>query len=254
MAFDDTNRSQRELITRLVQNLASADFAPRFTVTPLEGASYSVGLKGVGGATDIEIVSENDHFEKLRDSGYVSMVPSGSGYIGGLTAKAYEEIKTLEVAPSVFGFVPANDHEGSFDDELLERIAARSERLLRDLRKNFELYRRQAFLSFIWTLVISTVGMILLSTGVGLSLAGKASTVNLASISGVLTEFLAAVFFRQATAARNAQDRCQQALLERQRILDLVEFTRFISDENTRDAVTQDLIRSFVLGNVSPQH
>jgi hypothetical protein len=249
MAFDDLNIDEQELIADLVEHLSSGDFSPRFAITPMGGARCAINLKGVGGAADVEIVvSQSGHVETLKDAGYLSIVRSEPGYVGELSARAYEAYKSVESSPAVFGLIPMGNHVSKFDDQLLERIAKRSEQLLKDLRKNFELYRRQASLSFVWTLVISTVGMILLSSGIALSLIGKASTVNVASISGVLTEFLAAIFFKQAAAARNSQDRCQQDLLRRQQILDLVELTRLISDEKSRDAVTQDLIKGFVLG------
>lgn len=249
MAFDDLNAGERELLASLVSQLASGDFSSRFTIKPLGDDRHAINLKGVGGASDAEfVVSGSRQIEALKEAGYLSVLSNG---LSDLTAKAYDDYESLESSSTVFGMVPMSDHVSKFDSELLERIAKRSEDLLRDLRKNFELYRRQASLSFIWTLIISTVGMVLLSTGIGLTLIGKASTVNIASISGVLTEFLAAIFFKQAAAARNSQDRCQQDLLNRQRILDLVELTRLISDDKNRDAVTQDLIRTFVLGPVN---
>lgn len=253
MSFDGLSDTQRELIADLIERLASADYTPRFTVEPRPDSSYTLTLNGVGGTADADLlVPHLSELDALRQAGYLTLTPAGSKYVGELSHKAYEEYKSSTSSPGAFGLIPVQGPASDFDDEHLERIAARSEKLLIDLRKNFALYRRQASMSFVWTLVISTVGMVLLSSGVALALIGKAGTVNLASISGVLTEFLAAIFFKQAAEARNAQDRIQQALLSRQRIFDLVELTRLISDKQTRDTVTQELIKSFVLG--SPQH
>ena len=249
MAFNDLSVEQHELIAALIERLASADFCSKFRILSSASGKLSITLKGFAGAPDAQLGDcEPTDLKVLEENGYISISGSEAPYLGELSSHAYKEYQSSRYVSTVFGLVPHTSREGG-DDRMLERLAERSELLRRDLHRNIELYRRQASLSFLWTLIISTIGMALLCLGIALSLVGKATTVNIASISGIITEFLAAVFFKRAADAQKAQDRSQNDLLSRQRILDLVDLTRLISDDSIRDAVTQDLIKAFVLGS-----
>ena len=86
-------------------------------------------------------------------------------------------------------------------------------------------------------------GFLLLAAALGMYLAGQVTLSTVNAVAGVVTEFLAAVFFKQAKAANDRQDRYHGNLITRQKILDAVQTVRFISDPGDRNRITETIIR-----------
>ena len=76
------------------------------------------------------------------------------------------------------------------------------------------------------------------------------ATLNTAA--GIVTEFIAVVFFKQAKSANDRQDRYHTDLITRQKVLDAVQMVRLITDEGDRNRVTETIIQQ-LLGITSDQ-
>ncbi|HLA97352.1 MAG TPA: hypothetical protein VJL34_02775 [Anaerolineales bacterium] len=233
MAFDDLTDEQCKLVTTLVEDLTSGNYSSEFWALATLGRGWFLTLAGMGGAQgkEIEGFKETD-LHSLSNEGYITLIPKKHGYAASLKPKAYQEYKRHKE-----GETKAEQEKlpldkrvlaPSLDTNQLARIEANSEELLTELRKNYGLSRSQAAVWFRWTLGVSIFGFILLAAGITLGLAQQTTIGVVNSTAGIVTEFLALVFFRQASAANQRQDQYHHDLLRRQQILDAVQLARFI--------------------------
>jgi hypothetical protein len=222
------------------------------------GRGWFITLHGTGGAESEEIdgFSETD-LHALEAQGYVTLVQKKHSYALSLTGKAYAEYKQMQEdskLPEVLAEPREEAAPVTFDESQLQQIAATSEELLSDLRQNYDLSRSQASAWFRWTLIVSIAGFILLAIGVGLVLANQFTPGLTNSVAGIVSEFLALVFFRQATSANKRQDDYHRDLIDRQKTLDAVQLAQLITDESERDKIIEVIVKDLlgIESEVSP--
>lgn len=250
MAFDDLTDDQRELVTTLVEKLATGRFASRVSAHHRSGRGWIMALQGTGGAESEEIdgFTQTDLLA-LDEHGYVHLVLKGDSYTLSLTPRAYAEYKKMQENWKPSEVLTERREETvpvTFDEGQLEQIAATSRELLRDLRQNYDLSRSQASTWFKVTLGVSLSGFMLLAAGVGLTLASRVTPGILNTIAGIVGEFIALVFYRQATSANERQDDYHHDLIDRQKTLDAMQLAQLISDQSERDRIIESVIQDLL--------
>jgi hypothetical protein len=254
VAFDDLTDNQKNLISRIVEELASGNYSQEVWSIAVIGRGWYLTLHGIGGAQDKEIdgFQETD-LHTLNSEGYITLIPKKYGYAIGLRPKAYQQYKLSKQSETSAESSQQPAAEAgkavsvtTFDGTQLEQIAATSKDLLEELRQNYSLSRSQSAIWFRWTLGVSIFGFILLAIGITLIFAQQATPAVVNSVAGILTEFMALVFFKQASAANQRQDQYHRDLLRRQQILDAVQLARLISQENDRNKITEMIIQSLL--------
>lgn len=250
MAFDDLTENQRQLVIILVENIATGSFESEFSAIGTL-AGWSLDLYGKDGAASITLndFSKTDLIA-LAEEGYITLIaPDKYSYTASLKPKAYEQYKLFE-SPSesvvVAGTVNTITVSNQFGDNQLAKIAESSKELVVELQKNYELSRKQASLWFTWTLGVALFGFVLLAVGAAIAFTKDISLVNITSISGLFTEFIAAIFFRQGDQANKRQDTYHRNLLKRQQILDAVQLVSLINDNAERDRITEEIVKSLL--------
>jgi len=250
MAFDDLTVNQRELVVTLVEKLATGRFASEIWALAALGRGWFMALQGTGGAEgeETENFTETD-LHALGAEGYIVLIPKQHGYALSLTAKAYNEYKQMQAELEPAQVLMRQGEEAApvaFDESQLKQIAATSEELLVDLRQNYNLSRSQASAWFRWTLRVSIFGFVLLAVGVVLALADLLAPGVVNSIAGIITEFVALVFFRQATSANKRQDAYHRDLIGRQKTLDAVQLAQLITEQGDRDRVIETIVQDLL--------
>ena len=215
------------------------------------GKGWTIDLVGTAGAQSIEIGGfEETDLYNISDEGYITLIPKKHGYSGSLKPKAYDQYKRYKQQSNGTAEAPADSQTPSAsrgeDASRLGRIETSSQELLLDLRKNYDLSRTQAGMWFRWTLTVSVFGFILLGASLVLGLSGQTDIAIANTVAGVITEFIALVFFKQANAANNRQDQYHRDALGRQQILDAVQFARLMSGSGDRDRITESIIRQLM--------
>jgi hypothetical protein len=250
MAFDDLTVNQRELVVTLVEKLATGRFASEIWALAELGRGWFMTLQGTGGAQGekIESFTETD-LHALGAEGYIVLIAKQHGYALSLTAKAYNEYKQMQ-AESQPAQVPIRQGEEAapvtFDEGQLKQIAATSKELLGDLRQNYDLSRSQASAWFRWSLGVSVFGSVLLAVGIVLALTDLVTLGIVNSVAGIITEFVALIFFRQATSANRRQDAYHHDLLSRQKTLDAVQLAQLITEQGDRDRVIETIVQDLL--------
>jgi|CXWL01.1.fsa_nt_gi hypothetical protein len=250
MAFDDLTESQKQLVINLVENIATGSFDSEFlAIGTLAG--WSIDLYGKDGAASITL----DDFTKtdliaLAEEGYITLIASDKySYTASLKPKAYDQYKLFKNPPDsvlVFGDKNTISISNPFGDNQLTKIAESSKELVAELQKNYELSRKQANLWFTWTLGVALFGFVLLAVGAAIAFTKNLSFVNITSISGLFTEFIAVIFFRQGDQSNKRQDTYHRNLLKRQQILDAVQLASLINDNAERDRITEEIVKSLL--------
>jgi hypothetical protein len=250
MAFDNLTDSQRELVITLVEKLATGKFASESWALATMGRGWFIMLQGTGGAEseEIESFTETD-LHALGAGGFLTLIPKEPGYALSLTAKAYSEYKQMQ-AESEPARVPVGEGEEAepvaFDESQLKQIAVTSKELLVELRENYNLSRTQASAWFHGTLGVSIFGFVLLVAGIVLVLTDLLASGVVNTIAGIITEFVAFVFFRQATSANKRQDTYHRDLIGRQKTLDAVQLAQLITEQRDRNRVIEIIIQDLL--------
>lgn len=248
MAFDELIETQRQLIVDLVERLATGSFESEFyAIGTLAG--WAIDLYGKDGAESATLndIAKTD-LVALADEGYITLIATDKNrYTASLKPKAYEQYKISKQSASGVISAQGNDSvAGPFGDIQLGKITESSKELVAELQKNYELSRNQANQWFRWTLGIAIFGFILLATGAAIAFVQNTSVGNITSISGIMTEFIAAIFLRQGDQSNKRQDTYHRNLLRRQQILDAVQLAAFINDKAERDRVTEEIVKSLI--------
>jgi len=251
MPFDDLTQDQRQLITNLVERLATGSFDSEFFAQgSLNG--WSIDLSGKDGAEGASL----SNFTKtdliaLSHEGYITLLESDKySYTASLKPKAYEQYKLSKQSETDIDVnrinINNNYAEGPFGDVQLSKIAESSKELVAELQKNYDLSRSQANQWFLWTLGVAIFGFVLIALGVAIAFLRDVSLANITSISGILMEFIAAIFFRQADQSNKRQDTYHRDLLRRQQILDAVQLAALINDATERNNITEEIVKSLI--------
>jgi hypothetical protein len=255
MPFDNLTEKQKNLLTGLVEDLATGSYDSEFRATGTL-AGWFIDLDGKDGAVSKVI----DDFNKtdlltLANEGYLILDQSGNySYLGSLRPKSYEEYKWLinpeepevEADNQTMEITVSENVSSTFGDNQLIKILETSKELVSELQKNYELSRNQASQWFLWSLGAALFGFILLGAGAFIALQENGSYNNVSSLSGILTEFIAAIFFSQARHANNRQDTYHKNLIQRQQVLDAVQLTALITDIAERDKVTEAIVKKML--------
>lgn len=250
MAFNDLTENQNQLVMNLVENISTGSFESEFYVIGTL-AGWSIDLYGKDGAETITLkdISKTDLIA-LADEGYITLIESDKySYIASLKPKTYNQYKLFKTQKDTVLDVDSKNIitiATSFSDNQLMKITESSKDLVAELQKNYELSRRQANQWFIWTLGVALFGFILLAVGTAFVFIKNFSSVNITTISGIFTEFIAAIFFRQGNQANKRQDTYHSNLLKRQQILDAVQLTSLIYDNVERDRITEEIVKSLL--------
>jgi len=250
MAFDNLTDNQCELVITLIEKLATGKFASESWALATMGRGWFITLQGTGGAEseEIESFTETD-LHALGAGGYLTLIPKKYGYALSLTAKAYSEYKQMQAESGPAQVLMRQGEEAApvaFDESQLKQIEATSEELLVDLRQNYNLSRSQASAWFRWTLGVSIFGFVLLAVGIVLALTDLLTPGVVNSIAGIITEFVALFFFRQATSANKRQDAYHRDLIGRQQTLDAVQLTQLITEQSDRDRVIEIIVQNLL--------
>jgi hypothetical protein len=249
MAFDDLTDIQRNLVIDLVEKLATGSFESEFSAIGTLGG-WSLDLYGKDGAASATLndFSKTDLIA-LSDEGYITLTTASSySYSASLKPKAYQQYKISKnpvsaVEADAQSTAPA---QSPFGDNQLTKIAESSKELVAELQKNYELSRKQANQWFMWTLGVALFGFLLLAIGAATAIVREVSLVNITSIGGLFTEFIAAIFFHQGNQANKRQDTYHRNLLRRQQVLDAVQLASLINDNTERDKITETIVKSLL--------
>ncbi len=249
MSFNELTEDQRELIINLVEKLASGQFKPEFWTIATHGKGWFLNLIGMGGAENQEIggFSETD-LHALANEDYLTLLPKEHGYAGSLKQKAFLEYKKITETGLEAPEALAHPERMAivFDENQLANIEETSERLLEELKQNYSLSRNQATSWFRWTLGVSILGFVLIAIGIALVFFQMSTIAISNSIGGIIAEFLAFVFLKQANEANKRQDNYHSDLIKRQQILDAVQLARLISTDIDRDIIIEKIIQSLL--------
>lgn len=254
MAFEDITKSQRSLVERLVDRLATGSFAPEFIALATLGRGWSLQLRGQGGAEDASIdgFAETD-LRALSSTGYITLVDKRQGLLGSLTAKAFDEYKAARSVPAPRTHIglgtPVKSPtaaEAGFDEGYLKRVESDSKALLEELHQNFDLSRKQSASWFKWTLIVSIAGFAALALAAVLAILGTGTVAGVTAVGGAISEFVAAVFSQQVKAANKRQDLYHQDLITRQKVMDAVQMLRLMKDGAERNRVVESIIRQLL--------
>lgn len=258
MAYEDLSPSQQALVERLVEELATGNYSSEFIALATLGRGWFLQLQGQGGAeaTEVDGFGETD-LRALEAEGYLTLIQKRQGFVGSLRPKAYDQYKLSKVEAS--GRKTGQPHVGlgtpvappmaadvGFDEGYLERLEEDSRGLLDELHKNYELSRKQAASWFRWTLIVSVGGFAFMAVGVTLALLETLALGTATAVGGAISEFLAAVFFKQVKAANDRQDVYHNDLIARQKMLDAVQVVRLMSDKVERNRVVEAIVRQLL--------
>ena len=96
MAFDDLTESQRNLIVRVIEELASGNYRSQFWAVATMDKGWFLTLQGIGGVENKELTGfEETDLRTLAEEGYITLIVKNVGFAGSLKAKAYEGYKLL---------------------------------------------------------------------------------------------------------------------------------------------------------------
>jgi hypothetical protein len=267
MAFEDLTEEQKQLVARLVENLASGDFSSEFFALATLGRGWFVQLNGQGGAesTQLDGFTETD-LRALESEGYITLMSKRNHYSASLKPKAYSEYRasrtvTIPTRPggAVAGgtetqsVVSPDESESqpeastaAFDADHFEQIERKSLELISDLSENYRLSRDQARSWGFWTIVVSVLGFALIAVGVILVFQEVVAVGTLSSVAGLVAEFIATRFAKQASTANARQDTYHEQLITRQRILDAVQVVGLLTDESDRNRMVESIVRELL--------
>jgi ABC-type transport system involved in cytochrome bd biosynthesis fused ATPase/permease subunit len=113
---------------------------------------------------------------------------------------------------------------------------------LTQLEQNIAQARKESGQFFTITLVFASLGFAVVLTGVGLLLAGQVAAGIVSSISGIIPEVTAVLFFRKDKELRAAIERYHQYILDLQRILTMIDIAETVKSEEERDSLKKEII------------
>ena len=127
-------------------------------------------------------------------------------------------------------------------ERAFERIGAAVRLNLNQLEKNIEQARQESGQFFRLTLVFSSIGFIIVLTGVMLLLAGQVTAGVVTSISSVVPEVTALLFFNKDKELRTTIEAYHQHMLNSQQILTMIDVAETIKNLEEQDQMKQQII------------
>jgi hypothetical protein len=127
-------------------------------------------------------------------------------------------------------------------DQAFERIGFAVRSNLAQLEQNIAQARKESGQFFKLTLVFASLGFLVVLAGVGLLLAGQVAAGIVSSISSIIPEITAVLFFRKDKELRAAIERYHQYILDSQRILTMIDIAETVKSEGERDSLKKEII------------
>lgn len=127
-------------------------------------------------------------------------------------------------------------------DQAFERIGAAIRSNLVQLEQNINQSRKESAQFFKLTLVFSGLGFCVVIGGIILLLLGQVTAGVVSTITSLIPEATAVLFFQKDKELRSQIDRYHQQLLDSQRILTMVDIAETVTDEQTRDNLKKEII------------
>ena len=124
-------------------------------------------------------------------------------------------------------------------DEAYDKIVNNIERVL---ELNHTQAREQAQRWFQASLIVAIVGIILVGIGVVTLMRGNTSTGIVSTISSVITEAIAALFFVQSRKANDRVDGITADLTESRKLFSLVGMVDTVTDQKSRDKLKAEFV------------
>jgi hypothetical protein len=149
---------------------------------------------------------------------------------------AYENIQLIEELPaSATARMPSQD-------QAFERIGAAVRLNLEQLKGSIEQARNESSQFFKLTLIFAGLGFLVVVSGVVLLLAHQVAGATVTSISGIIPELTAVLFFRKDKELRIAVGKYNQHLLDSQHILTMIDVAETIQNVQERDSLKRQII------------
>ncbi|MCP5107489.1 MAG: toll/interleukin-1 receptor domain-containing protein [bacterium] len=127
-------------------------------------------------------------------------------------------------------------------NQAFDRIDAAVRQNLEQLRENFEQARLESRQFFRLTLLFASIGFFVVIAAVGFLLAGQAAAGIVASISSLIPEATAALFFRKDAELRKTIESYHQHILQSQQVLTMIDVGQTIEDPVERDRMKEQII------------
>lgn len=181
------------------------------------GSSRTAALRGIGDKT--KIVVGNSQVGIMGDS---AKVEGGIHFSERASAKNKEQILSAEQA--------------------FERIGAAVRLNLEQLENNIKQARSESNQFFKLTLLFAGLGFLIIMLGVLLLIFGQATAGVVTSISSIIPEVTASLFFTKDRELRKTIHAYHQHMLESQQILTMIDVSETIGNNLERDKMKQEII------------
>jgi GTP-binding protein EngB required for normal cell division len=128
-----------------------------------------------------------------------------------------------------------------------EKIRSSTPSAINELTKNYEQARQQAKGWYHLSLVAATAGFILVGAGIITVVFGQVRVGVITSLSGIIPNAAATLFFRQSKKADERVDATNSSLAETYKIQVAIDITNSISDCESRDKLKAQITESILL-------
>jgi hypothetical protein len=127
-------------------------------------------------------------------------------------------------------------------EQAFERIGAAVKLNLEQLESNINQARKESNQFFKLTLVFAGLGFLIILSGVLFLVFGQTSAGIVTSISSIIPEVTASLFFSKDKELRKTIQSYHQHMLESQQILTMIDVSETIKNEAERDKMKQEII------------
>lgn len=138
-------------------------------------------------------------------------------------------------------------------EQAFERIGAAARLNLNQLERNIEQARRESGQFFKLTLVFSSIGFLIVLAGVVLLFVGQVTAGIVTSVSSLVPEVTAVLFFNKDKELRKTIEAYHQHMLDSQQILTMIDVAETIKDHSERDGMKQQIIFKVLGMNAPPR-
>ena len=134
-------------------------------------------------------------------------------------------------------------------EQAFERIGAAIRLNLKQIEKNIEQARTESNQFFKLTLIFSSVGFLVVIIGVILLLMGQVTAGIVTSISSIIPEVTAFLFFKKDKELRKTIQDYHQHMLDSQQVLTMIDVAETVNSSSEQDKIKQEII--FKVLNIS---
>jgi hypothetical protein len=127
-------------------------------------------------------------------------------------------------------------------NQAFERIGTFARQNLKQLNDNFIQARKESNQFFKLTLVFAGLGFFVVLVGVSLLLAKQVPAGIVSTISSIIPEVTAALFFRKDKELRDRIDLYHQNIIESQKIMSMIDVAETIKNEKEKDLIKRQII------------